>query len=91
MTIGADLQFAVRELQKQFAKDYHLELLEELEHCQGFGDKVMYLQRIISSNSSSWSGGQSATNLDEQMRREIAVDILSDVAIKLMHQERKAA
>jgi hypothetical protein len=87
----ADIKFAIRELQKQFAKEYYLELFEELEHCQGYGDKVMYLQRIISSNSSCWSGGQSATNLEEQMCREAAVDLLADIAIKLIHQERKAA
>ena len=87
----ADIKFAIRELQKQFAKEYYLELCEELEHCRGFGDKVMYLQRVISSNVSEWSGGHSATNLEEQMRREAAIDLLADVAIKLMHNERKAA
>lgn len=87
----AELKFAVRELQKQFAKEYYLELFEELEHCQGFGDKVMYLQRVISSNASEWSGGHSATNLEEQMRREAATELLADVALKLMHNERKAA
>jgi hypothetical protein len=87
----ADIKFAIREMQKQFAKEYYLELFEELEHCQGFGDKVLHLQRVISSNASEWSGGHSATNLEEQMRREAAINLLADVAIKLMHNERKAA
>lgn len=87
----ADIKFAIRDLQKQFAKEYYQELSAELKHCKGFGNQVMYLQRIISSNSSGWSGGQSATNLEEQMRRETATDLLIEVAINLMNSEREVA
>ena len=43
----------------------------------------------MQSNSSNWSGGYSATNMEEQMRREIAVDILRTVAMEIMYSESK--
>lgn len=86
----ADLKFAVRELEKQFYRDEYLRVFDEVKMCDGFGRKVAYLQNVMQSNSSSWSGGFSATNMEEQMRREIAVDILRTVAMEIMHEENKA-
>ena len=85
----ADLKFAVRELEKQFCKEEYLRQFEEVKYCDTFGRKVAYLQNVIQSNSSSWSGGYSATNMEEQMRREIAVDILRTVAMEIMYDENQ--
>lgn len=85
----ADLKFAVRELEKQFWKEEYLRLFDEVKSCDAFGKKVAFLQNVIQSNSSNWSGGYSATNMEEQMRREIAVDILRTVAMDIMFNENK--
>jgi hypothetical protein len=83
----ADLKFAVRELEKTFWKEEYLRQFDEVKYCDTFGRKVAYLQNVIQSNSSNWSGGYSATNMEEQMRREIAVDILRTVAMEIMYDE----
>jgi len=85
----ADLKFAVRELEKTFWKEEYLRLFDEVKNCNTFGRKVAYLQNVIQSNSSNWSGGYSATNMEEQMRREIAVDIMRTVAMEIMYDENK--
>lgn len=85
----ADLKFAVRELEKTFWREEYLRQFDEVKHCDTFGRKVAYLQNVIQSNSSNWSGGYSATNMEEQMRREIAVDILRTVAMEIMYDENK--
>ena len=85
----ADLKFAVREIEKQFFKDEYLRIFDEVKNCEGFGRKVAYLQNVIQSNSSNWSGGYSATNMEEQIRREIAADVLRTVAMEIMYDENK--
>ena len=85
----ADLKFAVRELEKTFFREEYLRVFDEVKACNTFGRKVAYLQNVIQSNSSNWSGGYSATNMEEQMRREIAVDILRTVAMEIMYDENK--
>ena len=85
----SDLKFAVRELEKAFWKEEYLRQFDEVKACGSFGRKIAYLQNVIQSNSSSWSGGYSATNMEEQMRREIAVDILRTVAMEIMYDENK--
>lgn len=85
----ADLKFAIRELEKKFWKEEYLRIFDEVKACDGFGRKVAYLQNVMQSNSSSWSGGFSATNMEEQIRREIAIDILRNVAMEIMFSENK--
>lgn len=85
----ADLKFAVRELEKQFWKEEYLRIFDEVKARDSFGDKVAYLQNVMQSNSSCWSGGQSATNMEEQIRREIAIDILRNVAMEIMFSENQ--
>lgn len=84
-----DLKFEVRELEKKFFKAEYLRINEEVEQIETFGRKIAYLQNIMQSSSSNWSGGYSATNMEEQIRREIAVDILRGVAMQLMFKENK--
>jgi hypothetical protein len=85
----ADLKFAVRELEKTFFREEYLRVFDEVKACGSFGRKVAYLQNIIQSASSNWSGGYSATNMEEQIRREIAVDILRTVAMEIMYDENQ--
>jgi hypothetical protein len=85
----SNLQFAVRELEKAFFKAEYLRMYEEVMLIDSPAKQVGYLQGVMSSNSSSWSGGQSATNLEEQTRREIAIDILRTVAGRMMYEEVK--
>ena len=85
----ADLKFAVRELEKTFFREEYLRVFDEVKACGSFGRKVAYLQNIIQSASSNWSGGYSATNMEEQIRREVAVDILRTVAMEIMYEENK--
>jgi hypothetical protein len=85
----ADLKFAVRELEKTFFREEYLRVFDEVKACDSFGRKVAYLQNIIQSASSNWSGGYSATNMEEQIRREIAVDILRTVAMEIMYDENQ--
>ena len=84
-----DLKFKVRELERAFWKEEYLRQFDEVKACDTFGRKVAFLQNVIQSNSSNWSGGYSATNLEEQMRREIAVDILRTVAMEIMYDENQ--
>ena len=84
-----DLKFKVRELERVLWKEEYLRQFDEVKACDTFGRKVAFLQNVIQSNSSSWSGGYSATNMEEQMRREIAVDILRTVAMEIMYDENK--
>ena len=84
-----DLKFKVRELERAFWKEEYLRQFDEVKACDTFGRKVAFLQNVIQSNSSSWSGGYSATNMEEQMRREIAVDILRTVAMEIMYDENQ--
>ena len=85
----ADIKFAVRELEKTFFREEYLRVFDEVKACDTFGRKVAYLQNVIQSNSSNWSGGYSATNMEEQIRREIAVDILRSVAMEIMYDENQ--
>ena len=84
-----DLKFKVRELERAFWKEEYLRQFDEVKACDTFGRKVAFLQNVIQSNSSSWSGGYSATNMEEQMRREIAVDILRTVAMEIIYDENQ--
>lgn len=84
-----DLQFAVRELEKAFFKAEYLRMHEEVMLLDSPAKQVGYLQSVMSSNSSTWSGAQSATNLQEQIRRDIAIDILRTVAGRMMYEEVK--
>jgi hypothetical protein len=85
----ADIKFKIRELEKLFWKEEYLRLFDEVKACDTFGRKVAYLQNVIQSNSSNWSGGHSASNFEEQLRREIAVDILRTVAMEIMYDENQ--
>jgi hypothetical protein len=87
----ADLQFAVRKLEKQFADEYYNELRDHLEAIADPLDRLQFLQRLIRTFSSSWSGGFSATNLEEQIKRETAIHLLDWVISQLKYEATKEA
>lgn len=86
----AELQFAVRKLEKEFYQQYYLEVFEEVKLIPQFSRKMAFLHGIISSNSSEWSGGHTATNLEESIKRDIAIDIMKNVINQMTYEEIKA-
>lgn len=75
----ADLQFAVRELERDFYREYYLEVWERVQGADKFSDKLAVLYNVLSSSGSEWSGGHSATNLEERVKRDVALSIMSTV------------
>lgn len=85
----ADLQFAIRKLEKEFYEQYYLETYEQVKLIPEMSRKMGFLHNIITSNSSEWSGGNSATNLEERVKRDIAIDIMRTVIIMMTWEEVK--
>lgn len=79
----ADLQFAVRELEKKFYHQYHEELYSTIGDFQDPMKALRYLHGIARANQSSWSGGFSATNMEEQIKRELAITMMEYVMNKM--------
>lgn len=75
----ADLQFAVRKLERDFYQEYYLEVWERVQGANKFSDKLAVLYNVLSSSGSEWSGGHSATNLEERVKRDVALSIMSTV------------
>jgi len=51
--------------------------------------KMGFLYNIIRNSSSEWSGGHSATNLEERIKRDIAIDIMGTVINMMTWEEVK--
>ena len=85
----ADLQFAIRKLEKEFYEQYYLETYEQVKLIPEMSRKMGFLHNIITSNSSEWSGGNSATNLEERVKRDIALDIMRTIIIMMTWEEVK--
>lgn len=85
----ADLQFAVRKLEKEFYEQYYLETFEQVKLIPEMSRKMGFLHNVISSNSSGWSGGHSATNLEERIKRDVAIDIMRTVINMMTWEEVK--
>jgi hypothetical protein len=85
----ADLQFAIRKLEKEFYEQYYSETFEQVKLIPEMSRKMGFLHNIITSNSSEWSGGNSATNLEERVKRDIAIDIMRTVIIMMTWEEVK--
>lgn len=84
-----DLQFAVRKLEREFSQAYYLEVWDWVQSAETFVDKLAVLYKILNSNRSEWSGGQSATNLEESIKRGIALDIMNTVLNQMRYEEIK--
>jgi len=85
----ADLQFAIRKLEKEFYEQYYLETYEQVKLIPEMSRKMGFLHNIITNNSSEWSGGNSAINLEERVKRNIAIDIMRTVIIMMTWEEVK--
>lgn len=85
----ADLQFAVRKLEKKFYEQYYLETYEQVNLIPEMSRKMAFLHNVITSNSSEWSGGHSATNLEERIKRDVAIDIMRTVINMMTWEEVK--
>jgi hypothetical protein len=86
----ADLQYGVRELERRFYEEYYLEVFEQVKLIPEMSRKMGFLHNIISSNSSEWSGGHSATNMEERIKRDIAIDIMRTVINMMTWEEVKS-
>ena len=85
----ADLQFAVRKLERDFYRDYYLEVWERVQGTDKFSDKLAVLYNVLSSSGSEWSGGHSATNLEERIKRDVALSIMSTVIGEMKYADLK--
>jgi hypothetical protein len=79
----ADLQFAVREIERRFTDEYYAEITNQISLIPEYSRKLKFLHNIISNNSSQWSGGFSATNMEESIKRDVAINIMGDVISQL--------
>ena len=86
----ANLQFGVRELAKKFYHDYQEELFNTINDIGDPMRALRFLQGIARSNQSSWSGGFSATNMEEQIKRELAIDMMEYVINKMEYSTKEA-
>lgn len=86
----ADLQFAVRKLEKEFYEQYYLETFGQVKLIPEMSRKMGFLHNIITNNSSEWSGGHSATNLEERIKRDVAIDIMRTVINMMTWEEVKS-
>ena len=86
----ANLQFGVRELAKKFYHDYQEELFDVINDIEDPVRALRYLQGIARSNQSSWSGGFSATNMEEQIKRELAITLMEYVINKIEYPTKEA-
>jgi hypothetical protein len=85
----ADLQFAVRKLERDFYQEYYLEVWEWVQGADRFADKLSVLYKILSNSGSEWSGGHSATNLEERVKRDVALSIMSTVINQMRYADIK--
>jgi len=68
---------------EQLARDYETKVSEELKEmiaendAEHHNDVILHLMQLVNSNQSSWSGGHSVSNMMEQIKREVASNLLS--------------
>jgi hypothetical protein len=78
----------VRALEKQFAREYEAYLNSQIEGATDV-QALQYLVREAFSYTSTWSGGHSLKNYEEQVKREIAVDMMRHLINKMAHMEER--
>jgi len=87
MTIKTDFMNSgeIENTINQLARDYESKVREELKEmideqdAQYHHDVIKQLMQMVSSNQSSWSGGHSVSNMLEQIKRQVASELLSDM------------
>jgi hypothetical protein len=78
----------VRALEKQFARDHEAYLREQMLLCT-LPQAINFLVREMVSNSSTWSGGNTLKNYEEQVKREIALSLLQELSFRLLAKEER--
>ena len=78
----------VRALEKQFARDHEAYLREQMLLCT-LPQAINFLVREMGSNASTWSGGHTLKNYEEQVKREIALELLEELSFRLLGQEAR--
>lgn len=78
----------VRALEKQFAREYEAYLQSQIEGATDV-QALQYLVREVYSYGSTWSGGHSLKNYEEQVKREIAIDMMRLLINKMAHMEER--
>ena len=78
----------VRALEKQFARDYETYLQSQIEGASN-ARALQYLIREVYSNTSTWSGGHSLKNYEEQAKREIVVDMMRHIINEMAGREER--
>ena len=78
----------VRALEKQFARDYQTYLQSQIEGASNVR-ALQYLMREMYSNTSTWSGGNTLKNYEEQTKREIVVHMMRDIINEMAYMEER--
>jgi len=78
----------VRALEKQFAREYETYLQSQIEGASDVR-ALQYLMREAGSNTSTWSGGNTLKNYEEQVKREIALDMMRHLINKMAGMEER--
>jgi hypothetical protein len=78
----------IRALEKQFARDHEAYLQSQIEGATDVR-ALQYLMREVGSNTSTWSGGNTLKNYEEQVKREIALDMMRHFINKMAGQEER--
>lgn len=78
----------VRALEKQFARDHEAYLQSQIEGATDV-QALQYLVREAFAYTSTWSGGHSLKNYEEQVKREIAIDMMRRFINKMAHMEER--
>jgi hypothetical protein len=78
----------VRALEKQFARDHEAYLREQMLLCT-LPQAINFLVREMGSNGSTWSGGNTLKNYEEQVKREIALDMMRHLINKMAGMEER--
>ena len=60
-----------------------------MQGADRFADKLAVLYKILSNSGSEWSGGHSATNLEERVKRDVALSIMSTVINQMRYADIK--
>lgn len=76
----------VRALEKQFAREYEAHLQSQIEGASN-ARALQYLVREAYSNGSTWSGGNTLKNYEEQVKREVALDLMRHIINDLVVTE----
>ncbi len=83
-----NLRQEIEEAVNVFRQEFTSDLVSELDNYSN-EQGVVLLTGLINGNKATWSGGHSVTNLMETIRREVAADLLRNVAQNVQRNAEK--